>query len=229
MNSRETFRLDAGTDRVTLTIELHTPEGSHLKMIKYLIRFDDKEKIDNVPFKHAINSMGWKLFEFWESSVLSNAQAKIIRAVKIKSQSLQTNTGTKVLETIWNDPDFDHLFQNNEFDWSSIAKSHGNKNSEAEEVVEFIVKVKINESNWFVAHRYREFDALRKFILSQNPYNTEFQQSDVKFPGKIMGMFRKAAMDKRVEGLEGFTSFYLENARFCRQNSIDALCSFLQV
>ena len=186
--------------------------------------------MENVPFKHAVNSMGWKLFEFWDSSILSNANAKIIRAVKIKSQSSATKTETKVLETIWNDPNYDQHFQGDKFDWSSIAKSYGTRNLEAEEIVEFIVQVSIRDSEWFVAHRYREFDALRKFIFAQNPYNTDFQQMDSKFPGKYLGVaFRKSAIDKRVEGLESFLCYYLENARFCRQNSIDALCSFLQV
>jgi hypothetical protein len=40
---------------------------------------------------------------------------------------------------------------------------------------------------------------------------------------------RKGALDKRVEGLENFLTFHLENARFCRQNSVDALLSFLQI
>jgi hypothetical protein len=229
--SRETFRLDPGTDRIKLHIEITTAEGTRLNMVKYLIRFDRNENTENVVFKHAVNTMGWKLFEFWDSSVLSSSQTKIIKVVKIKSQSTQNNTETKLLEGIWADAEFEKKFQDKDFDWSnSIAKSYGNKNSENEEIVEFIVKVTVGDSFWFVAHRYREFDALRKFVLTQNPYNNEFHQNDRLFPGKGMGIsVRKGALDKRIEGLDHFLSYYLENARFCRQNSVDALLSFLQV
>jgi hypothetical protein len=242
--SRETLKLDPGTDRVKLQIEITTAEGTRMNLLKYLRRFADEkvsrspgssstlanEKLENANFKTAIHSMGWKLFEFWDSSILSNTHIKITRAIKIKSQSQLLNTETKVLDSIWNDPEYDKHFQNNDFDFASVAKAYGNRTSESEEIVEFLVKVTIGENYWFVSHRYREFDGLRKFILSQNPFNTEFQSIDAKFPGKILNIgYRKGAMDKRVDGLETFLTFYLDNARFCRQNSIDALCSFLQV
>ena len=83
---------------------------------------------------------------------------------------------------------------------------------------------------WFVTHRYREFDAIRRFVLNQNPHVASFQDADSKFPGKIVGLgFRPSAMENRIEGLVQFMSFYLENSRYCRQNSIDALCYFLKV
>jgi hypothetical protein len=91
-----------------------------------------------------------------------------------------------------------------------------------------VFQVKLGDSQWFIAHRYREFDALRKFLLGQNPFNAQFQQIDTKFPGKSVVM-RRNVLERRVEGLEHYLAFYLENARYCRQNSIDALCSFLQV
>ncbi len=88
----------------------------------------------------------------------------------------------------------------------------------------------MGELSWFVAHRYKEFDAIRRFLLLQNPHVNEFKQCDAKFPGKVVGLsFRRAAMDHRVEGLEQFLAFFLENSRYCRQNSVDALCSFLKV
>jgi hypothetical protein len=91
-------------------------------------------------------------------------------------------------------------------------------------------KVTIGDSSWFVAHRYNEFDILRKFLLAQNPFNKEFQECDNRFPGKLLGLaYRRYALESRIEGLNGFLSFYTENSRFCRQNSIDAICAFLQV
>ncbi len=88
----------------------------------------------------------------------------------------------------------------------------------------------VSEQSWLVAHRYKEFDALRRFLLLQNPHVNEFKECDAKFPGKVVGLsFRRHALESRAAGLEQFVCFFLENARYCRQNSIDALCSFLKV
>lgn len=84
---------------------------------------------------------------------------------------------------------------------------------------------------WVVAHRYKEFDALRRFLLIQNPHVASFKECDAKFPRKVVGLgFRRSVwLEQRAEGLEAFLSFFLANARYCRQNSVDALCSFLTV
>lgn len=83
---------------------------------------------------------------------------------------------------------------------------------------------------WYVAHRYTEFDVLRSFLMHQNPYIQEFKEVDDKFPGKAVGLsFRKNVLERRIEGLGAFLVFFLRNSRFCRQTSVDAVCSFLTV
>lgn len=219
-----------------LDLEITTAEGTRLNLVKYLTRLDPKEPTKSShyttgnntssTFINTENTLGWKLFDFWPSTILSNARVKFIKAIKIKTQNAATNEGVKILETLWsvNEDQKDNM------DYSSISRHHGGRNSEGEEVVEFMIKVIVGDSSWIIAHRYREFDALRRFLLNQNPFTNEFQQIDNKFPGKTLGLIiRKNIVEKRVEGLQEYLSFYLQNARFCRQNSIDALCSFLQV
>lgn len=98
-----------------------------------------------------------------------------------------------------------------------------------DESIYFIVtQVSVDGSSWYVVRRYNEFDALRHFLLTQNPHNTEFQQANGRFPGKAL-VFRKSVLDARLRGLDEFLSFYLTNARYCRQNALDAICAFLQI
>ena len=234
--SRETYKLDPQTHAVKLSLEITTADNTRLNLTKYMCRFDksghrnqissNDASSKNLTFINTENTQGWKLFDYWPSSMLSNAKVRFIKAIKIKTQNAVTNEPLKILETLWsineNQPD--------NIDYSTISRSHGSRTAEGEEIVEFIMKIVVGETSWIVAHRYREFDALRKFLLSQNPYTSEFQQIDTKFPGKTLGlMIRKNIVEKRVEGLQEYLSFYLQNARFCRQTSIDALCSFLQV
>jgi hypothetical protein len=223
---------------VKLQIEITMADGVRFNLVKYLARFDTREFNSHVSqyssngntaataFINTENTLGWKLFDFWPSNILSSTRIKFVKAIKVKTQNVSTNEPMKILETLWSATEN----QKDTVDYSTISRHYGGKNSEGEEVVEFIIKVIVGESSWNVAHRYREFDALRKFLLNQNPYTTEFQQIDSKFPGKTLGlMIRKNVVEKRVEGLQEYLSYYLTNARFCRQNSIDALCSFLQV
>jgi hypothetical protein len=271
MFSRENYKLDVKSDIIKVLIEVTTADGTRLTVIKYLTRFDRPHdavpthypenssyhhhnypsSTGNVPFIHSINTIGWKLFEFWPSTMLSGAKVRILRAIRIRTQNFLTNEPAKLLEILWESPNCP-----NDFDYRLISRSISGKNNESEEVVEFVIQVRfvlianylgnavgnyiclflnpqqvtLGESTWVISHRYREFDALRKFLLAQNPFTSQFQVIDSKFPGKTITMaIRKNVLERRVEGLESYLAYYLENARYCRQNSIDALCSFLQV
>lgn len=246
-------------DQIKLQIEFTTNDGVRFNLIKYLTRFDDGSApaLVNMRFAKASHTNGWKLFEYWPSAILSNAQVKIVQAIRVKFQDSQARERTKVLETTWSESPNDSGNEKN-IEWSTSPRSFLGKSTEGEDVVQFLikvltsffslyfyfrllkcdmkifilfsVKVTIGESSWFVAHRYNEFDILRKFLLAQNPFNKEFQECDNRFPGKLLGLaYRRYALESRIEGLSGFLSFYAENSRFCRQNSIDAICAFLQV
>lgn len=94
----------------------------------------------------------------------------------------------------------------------------------------FLWQVTVNNTTWYVAHRYTEFSVLKTFLMQQNPYITEFKDVDEKFPGKAVGLsYRRGVLERRIEGLGAFLVFFLRNARFCRQTSVDAICSFLVV
>jgi hypothetical protein len=88
----------------------------------------------------------------------------------------------------------------------------------------------MNGVTWYVAHRYTEFSVLKGFLMQQNPSTTEFKTIQQKFPGKAIGIaYRKSVLERRVEGLGAFLVYFLQNARLCKQTSVDAVCSFLAV
>jgi hypothetical protein len=81
-----------------------------------------------------------------------------------------------------------------------------------------------------VAHRYTEFSVLKGFLMQQNPTTAEFKTIQEQFPGKAFAIaYRKSVLERRVEGLGAFLVYFLQNARFCKQTSVDAVCSFLAV
>ena len=88
----------------------------------------------------------------------------------------------------------------------------------------------MSNATWYVAHRYTEFCMLKDFLILQNPSTKEFQGVEEQFPSKAMCLtYRQTALKERIEGLAAFLIFYLSRGKSCRQNSIDALCSFLAV
>ena len=92
-------------------------------------------------------------------------------------------------------------------------------------------QVTVGGVTWYVAHRYTEFLALKAFLQVQNPFVAEIKDGlEQRFPPKAVGLtFRPGALAARVEGLGGFLVHFLKNARYGRQTSVDAVCSFLAV
>ena len=51
--------------------------------------------------------------------------------------------------------------------------SHSRLTEGETSVTEFIIRVEVGTTVWQVAHRYKDFDMLRQFILLQEPFNTQ--------------------------------------------------------
>lgn len=207
-----------------MKIEITAAEGTRFNLIKYLVRFDQQGHHTGTDpiFRLSAFTMGWSLFDIWPSTMLSNASISVVKAVKVKCQDAK-NAG-KVLETPWTGP----AGGDAKVDFHSITRCMGAQTHDGEEVFMFVIKVTVGESSWYVTHRYREFDALRRFLLSQNAFVAAFIDNDKTFPGKSI-FHSPAVLEQRAKALNDFVSFYLTDARYCRQTSLDALCSFLQL
>eukprot|EP01036_Dinobryon_divergens_P033296 gene33296-43051_t len=254
--SKEFYKLDEEGNGITLNAEIVTVDGYHPKLIRYLERVSGsspgKGMVASTTCKRICDaSFGWDLFEFWPSNILSSCKVSIVRAVKVDAAAAPTptiagDTSSKqvriICETLWQKPataDSSGV-GSTEIDATSgvvghpVSKdlfSHSRLTEGETSVTEFIIRVEVGTTVWQVAHRYKDFDMLRQFILLQEPFNTQLKElCESKFPGKMIGLsFRHAALLNRVEGLEVYLISMLESARFCRQGSIDALLSFLQI
>ncbi len=72
--------------------------------------------------------------------MLGSAKVSMVKAVKIKTQAPSANAGTKVVETVWSKGGEED--DSAGLDLSSIAHQFGYQQSEGEEVVEFVLKVR---------------------------------------------------------------------------------------
>lgn len=224
--SREVYSLDSTHNEIKLEVEINSGEGLHIKLIKYLVRFDTSQLTNEVAFQSHIKTQGWSRYEFWPSSILTDCKVLIVKAVKIETCNPKTGRDHKVLDVLWTRAGFTDDFKLN---LNSMARYQSVKR-EGEEVIIFLIQVTVNNTTWYVAHRYTEFAVLKNFLMQQNPYIAEFKDVEEKFPGKAVGLsFRRSLLEQRIEGLGAFLVFFLRNSRFCRQTSVDAVCSFLVV
>lgn len=138
-NSKEVYKLEPNNNRIKLSVEISTPEGPRLSLIKYLTRYEEPIGVSEVAFKNSPNSMGWRLFEFWPSTMLSDTKVSIVQALKVKTQMPANNENTKVVEVVWSRKSGGAEEVN--VDLSCISRHFGYHLSDGEEVVEFVIKV----------------------------------------------------------------------------------------
>lgn len=132
--SREFFHLDEAKDVIKLVLDLTTSEGTVIKMIKFLTRFDPS-LTENIPFQLAARSNGWRNHDFWPSTVISSADAKIVKAAKIKFMNSATNEATRIVEDLWSSESV------GEVELNTLTRCFAGKSHENDDFVAFFIKV----------------------------------------------------------------------------------------
>lgn len=142
-NSRETYRLEPNNERIKLQIDFTASDGTRLNLIKYLTRFEPTPMSNEVVLKSSVKSQGWRLFEFWPSTMLTGTNVVIVKALKVKTPAPSANETGKVVEAVWTKPAGGD--DGGSLDLSEVTRQVGSgqlSGGEGEEVVEFIVKVR---------------------------------------------------------------------------------------
>lgn len=225
--SQEVYKFNSKTNELNLRLDITTTDGIHLTLMRYFCRYDDAVPTNQIAFNHWKKTLGWSKHDFWPSSVLTECNVLIVKVVKLQMTSYFSKQKPAQVETVWK---LEAFHDNFELDIGSIPRTHGYRESDSEEILVYVVQVTCQESVWYVAHRYRDFDILKNFFILQNPFNSDFRTAEANFPGKQLGLsYFKSAFETRLKGLGTFLVYFVQNARYCRQNSVDALCSFLQI
>lgn len=115
-------------------------EGMHIKMIKYLARFDAWQPNNVVSFKTSATTLGWGRHEFWPSSVLSDCKVLVVKAVKMVTCNTKTQQDNKVLNILWTREGFTGDFQMNT---NSMARHQSSRQKDGEEVIIFLIQVSV--------------------------------------------------------------------------------------
>jgi hypothetical protein len=130
--------LDASSNKLKLQVEITADDGTRLNMIKYLTRFDNSVTPD-VVLKNAVNTQGWRIFDFWPTTTLTNTKITVIKALKIKMQTSSSNENGKTIEALWSRPP--SVDDSDDVDLEIISRQLGHQLAEGEEVVEFVINV----------------------------------------------------------------------------------------
>lgn len=128
--------MDVAKDIVKLTVDISTSEGTVLRMIKFLSRFDNSST-ENIQFELESRTNGWKQHEFWPSTEVLSTEIRMVKAVKIKSLNSATGENTHVIDELWDLGDQ----ADEQVEWNTIARYFSGKCQENDGFVEFIIKV----------------------------------------------------------------------------------------
>lgn len=140
-NSKEIYRLDVNRRHMKVVVEIVTGDGTTLSLIKYLGRSGDSPPVDVSQFQNVVLTLGWKLFEYWPSTILTSCQAKLVRVIKLQATAVGTSDEKYFTEVMW--PSQSSAADAKDMDYSRIAVKFGSRNSLGEEVVLYVFQVNL--------------------------------------------------------------------------------------
>lgn len=117
----------------------------------------------------------------------------------------------------------------------TITRRIDGKKTDGEKVVMFVIQVSCGSKSWNVAHRYKEFDVLRLYILNrQNLQSSKYWQKvgpEPPFPRKslISVGINDSLMSSRSLGLQDFLRYHVSLGGHEIQSVVDALVAFLEI
>lgn len=76
---------------------------------------------------------------------------------------------------------------------------------------------------WFTSRSYDDMKALNEFIIHQNI------DSNLISPFRELPSQSNLSNDRFIVFIERLFNSYIKNSKFINQNSVDAICSFLEV
>lgn len=143
-NSKETYRLDPSNDKIKLQIEITASDGTRLNLIKYLTRFEPTPMSNEAVLKSSVRSQGWRLFEFWPSTMLTDTRVSIVKAVRIKTQGASASEPSRTVEDVWTKPPSTSTDEvdDSAVDMSVVSRQYCCQAGESDDVVLFVVQVR---------------------------------------------------------------------------------------
>jgi hypothetical protein len=132
------YTWDAVSNEIKLEIEVNSGDGVHLKLIKYLCRFDASANSQDVVFTNWRATQGWSKYDFWPSTVFGECKVQIVKAAKILTSNRSTMQDNKILEVLWTRSGFTDDFNVN---LSTLAHSQSLCQTAGEEVIIYCTQV----------------------------------------------------------------------------------------
>lgn len=226
--SSEKFSVDPENNILKIETDIILPNGTTSQATRYFNRKLPAKNISKMGITPArcIASFGWLYQDFRSKTMLETATVQVLDAWSIISPKLKIKGSA--------------LGHFKITDGLQITRSFGNKLTDGETVIVFLVQVNVGGKSWSTVHRYREFDALRLFIESRKHLRSErywkrVGGSEPTFPRK-RAMSMTLSMDSypqyikdRIGGLQAFMNFHCKLGGHEVQSIIDALCSFLEI
>jgi hypothetical protein len=144
-SSREIYTLNPSQTRNEIKVELdiNSGQGMHVKLVKYLERFDSSVCQGDTALKTCVATMGWGKYDLWPSSALSDCSVQVVKAVRVVSADSKANTGNQIIDVLWTKQSFtDDLNVNLNYIVRHLAaRSHQRDGGGGQTITVFVVQV----------------------------------------------------------------------------------------
>ena len=125
-------------NEIKLELDVNSGDGTHVKLIKYLVRFDSSNLTGDVVFTTASRTMGWKINELWPGSIFTDCKVRVVKALLIKTCNTKTKEDNKVVDVLWTRDDFASDLKVN---LHNMARQHASAQVGGEEVITYVLQV----------------------------------------------------------------------------------------
>lgn len=256
--SDETYNLDENGDEVRVSVSMILPDGSKIKMVRYLTRCETADGSHTPPinFSNSHRSYGWQSAINHTAFALSKFELRLMDPIEVTTPDdgippPAASPSSRTPSPGFNSPDGSGKVGAGAsgstktggsggggagtYDQYAISKRHGDKVSNGEQIIVYELLLQNKDpqspSAWMVPHRYREFLSLKQFV-DQEMGSIEPNAGPLPhFPGKSPFTLGTNGLLARREALERYMVglFAAVADGFGTQNIVDALCSFLEL
>jgi len=235
--SEETYNLDENGEEIRVSVSVLLPDGSKIKMVRYLSRCESSDgmHIPPITFTNAHRSYGWQTSLNHTSHALSKYEVRLMDPIEITTpsdgipppaSSSPSGNGSSKPGGAGNGGTYDQY---------TISKRFGDQVSNGEQITVYEVLVQCRDPQrpaaWMVPHRYREFLALKQFVCQEMGAVEPNSGPLPNFPGKSPFTLGKNGLLARQQALENYLCALVTAVSdgYGSQNLADVLCGFLEL
>jgi hypothetical protein len=93
-------------------------------------------------FELSPRTNGWRLHDYWPSTIISSTSVCIVQAIKVKFLNSFTNEKTRLTDILWGNG---HEIEK-DIEWNTLSRCFSGKSHENDDFVAFVIRVRFKNN-----------------------------------------------------------------------------------